>query len=260
MKRDLSRLRAKSYSFHVLADHPSHSELRIKCTQYGKAIIQAKIRHRTNYLEEMSAADIWTANKFIKEPAGDRGCPRIPTLKTRNAAGAEQIINTNDDKAKNFAKTFFPPSPPIQDGREDFIYPELLPDPPPITKEQVQKHIAKLSPYKAPGPDGIPNIVLQKCVDILNVRLTRIFRAIFDLNTYYDPWREFTTIVLRKPGKLNYEIPKAYRPIALISTMAKVLTSIVAENLSQVVKQNHLLLKTTLEDGQAAQQPTQFNT
>jgi hypothetical protein len=48
-------------------------------------------------------------------------------------------------------------------------------------------------------------------------------------------------IVLRKPGKPCYEIPKAYRPIALISTTAKVLTSIVAENLSHLVEKHRLL-------------------
>ena len=114
-------------------------------------------------------------------------------------------------------------------------------DPPQISEEQVRRHIAKLSPYKVHGPDNIPNIVLQKCVDILASRLTCIFRAIFELNTYYDPWREFTTVVLKKPGKPNYEVPKAYRPIALISTTAKVLTSIVAENLSRLVEQHRLL-------------------
>lgn len=51
-------------------------------------------------------------------------------------------------------------------------------------------------------------------------------------------------VVLRKPDKPSYEVPKAYRPITLISTMAKVLTSIVAENLSQVVEQHCLLPKT----------------
>ena len=87
-------------------------------------------------------------------------------------------------------------------------------------------------------------MVLQRCADILLGRLTTIYRAILNLNTYYDPWREFTTVVLRKPGKPSYEVPKAYRPIALISTMAKVLTSVVAENLSRIVEQHRLLPKT----------------
>ena len=58
------------------------------------------------------------------------------------------------------------------------------------------------------------------------------------------PWREFIMVVLRKPGKPSYEVPKAYRPIALISTMAKVLTLIVAENLSQLVERHRLLPRT----------------
>jgi hypothetical protein len=241
MKKDLNRLRAKSYRYRALADHWSHAELKTMNTKYGEAIIQAKRQHWSNYLEEMTAADIWTANKFIKEPAGDGGCPRIPALKTRNETGDTQIINENKEKANIFARTFFPPPPPLPQDQEPNEYPEPLPDPPQISKDQVRKHIAKLSPYKAHGPDGIPNIVLQRCVDILDERLTSIFRAVFELNTYYDPWREFTTIVLRKPGKPSYEIPKAYRPIALISTTAKVLTSIVAENLSHIIEQHRLL-------------------
>ena len=51
-------------------------------------------------------------------------------------------------------------------------------------------------------------------------------------------------MVLRKPDKPNYELPKAYRPIALISTMAKVLTAIVADNISKLVEQHNLLPKT----------------
>ena len=244
MRRDLNRLRAVSFKYRAIADHPSHNELRTKSNVYGDAIIQAKRQHWANYLEEMTATDIWTANKFIKEPAGDGGSPRIPTLKTKNAAGVEISTNNNDDKAKIFARTFFPPAPaqPAEHGHQE--YPEPLPDPPQISADQVRRHIAKLSPYKACGPDGIPNVVLQRCVDIILSRLLTIFRAIISLNTYYDPWREFITVVLRKPGKPSYEVPKAYRPIALISTIAKVLTSIMAENLSQVVEQHYVLPKT----------------
>ena len=154
-------------------------------------------------------------------------------------------ISSNEDKAKIFANTFFP-SPPQIGNQFDYDYQEPLLDPLQITTSQVQQHLAKLSPYKAHGPDGIPNIVLQRCTDILLGRLTTIYRAIFDLNMYYDPWREFTgtTVVLRKPGKPSYEVLKAYRPIALISMMAKVLTLIVTENLSQLVEQHRLLPKT----------------
>ena len=244
LKKELNRLRSISYRNRALAHHPSHQELKQKSNAYGEAIVQAKRQHWTNYLEEMTATDIWTANKFVKEPAGDGGCPRIPTLKIKDDTGQTRTINDNEEKSRTFARTFFPPPPPQRANQEHFEYPAPLPDPPQITTEQVHRHIAKLSPYKAYGPDGIPNVVLQRCADIITERLTIIFRAIIELGTYYDPWREFTTVVLRKPGKPCYETPKAYRPIALISTMAKVLTSIVAENLSHIVELHQLLPKT----------------
>jgi len=50
--------------------------------------------------------------------------------------------------------------------------------------------------------------------------------------------------VLRKPGKPNYKVPKVYRPIALLSTMAKVLTGIVAEDMSRLVEKHQLLPNT----------------
>ena len=243
MKKEINRLRSLSYRHRALADHFSHEELRMKSNQYGEAIIQAKRQHWTNYLEEMTAADIWTANKFIRDPAGDGGCPRIPTLKTRNEQGLEVPVDDNEEKARTFVRTFFPLAPQLPMNQEQQEYPDPLPDPPPITQAQVRRHIARLSPYKVHGPDGIPNVILQKCVELLICRLTTIFRAMIELNIYYDPWREFTTIVLRKPGKPSYETPKAYRPIALICTMAKVLTSVVAENLSRIVEQHRLLPK-----------------
>ena len=48
-------------------------------------------------------------------------------------------------------------------------------------------------------------------------------------------------VVLRKPGKPDYETPKAYHPIALLCTIAKVLTVIVAEDLGWIVKEHQLI-------------------
>ena len=104
----------------------------------------------------MMEDDIWTANKYIKTPIGDSGAPRIPTLKTKNEAGITIEVNDNEDKAKAFVKAFFPP-PPAQPAQADLQedYPAPLPDPPPINKQQIEKVICRLSPYKVPGPGGL---------------------------------------------------------------------------------------------------------
>jgi hypothetical protein len=193
----------------------------------------------------MVASDIWTANKYLKEPVGDGGLPRIPTIRVRDAEGREIEINDNEDKAKFFVKSFFPPPPAAQeDDIAVYDYPEPLPNPPLPDRARIERTIRKLPSYKAPGPDVIPNIVLQKSFDTIADHLCYFYQAVLTLGEFYDPWREFTTVVLRKPDKPNYEVPKAYRPIALISTIAKVLTTLVAENISRLVEQHQLLPKT----------------
>ncbi|KZP27670.1 hypothetical protein FIBSPDRAFT_710433, partial [Athelia psychrophila] len=80
-----------------------------------------------------------------------------------------------------------------------------------------------LSPYKAPGPDGVSNSVYTHCADILVPWLGKLFRATFRLKYYPPRWQIYDTVVLRKAGKPDYSISKAYRPIALLITMAKIL-------------------------------------
>ena len=150
----------------------------------------------------------------------------------------------NDGKAKAFSDAFFPKLPPTSSIPVDFQYPDPLLDLPPITHKQIKAQIHHLSPYKASGPDEIPNIILQKSFNLIADHLLYLFQAVFSLHTYYKPWKHFTTVILRKPGKPDYEVPKAYCPIALLCTIAKVLTAIIAEDLSRLVKKHQLVHST----------------
>jgi hypothetical protein len=60
-------------------------------------------------------------------------------------------------------------------------------------------------------------------------------------NLLYNPWKHFTTVVLRKPSKPRYDLPKSYCPIALLNTMWKVLAGIAAEHLTHYTEKYHLL-------------------
>jgi len=51
----------------------------------------------------------------------------------------------------------------------------------------------------------------------------------------------FMMVVLRKPGKPRYDIPKAYQPIALLNTIWKVLMAIVADQLTFITEKHQLL-------------------
>ena len=192
----------------------------------------------------MKANDIWNANKYLRDLVGDGGSPRIPTLKVTGTDGSVTEINDGQEKANTFTKIFFPPPPETWNVPQNFDYPEPLPEPAIITRAQIERQIQRLSPYKAYGPDEIQNVVLQKCADLILDHLLHVFRTILRLGRYYDPWREFTSVVLRKPGKPSYDVPKAYRPVVLLSTLAKVLTAMVAEDISRLVEKHQLLPQT----------------
>ena len=79
-----------------------------------------------------------------------------------------------------------------------------------LMESQLCCQISQLRPHKAPGNDGIPNVVLKEAVDLILPYLIQIFRAALRLNTYSDAWHTWSTIVLHKPGKARYDVPKAY--------------------------------------------------
>ena len=241
LRKQVNRLASESYKTRALPNHPSHEQHRTMRNKYSEAIKKAKLAHWIEWLESATMADVWIANKYLNAEPSDGGLARIPTLKTRNTNGQQTEAKTNEEKSTTLAKTFFLPVPISSTVPTDYLYPDALPNPAPIMKDQLLRAINKLSPYKAPGPDEIPNAIFKNCSDILIPHLLRIYRAVFLLNTYYPPWREFNTIVLHKPGRPDYSIPKAYRPIALLNTTAKLLTSIIADLMLHLIETHHLL-------------------
>ena len=220
--------------------HHTHAAYEDANKLYHRELEHTKKNHWRDWLEKAEDLDIWTVNKVLAAPASDGGSSKIPTLRhiTNNI---ERLAKTNDEKGIVLAKSFFPPKPHPEPPITDTEYPPPCSKTNKITREIIARQLRKLRPYKAPGPDGIPNIILTKCADLLLDRLFHIYTAIYNNRLYYKPWKTFNTIVLHKPGKPSYEIPKAYRPITLINTLWKVLTAILAEQLTFLAEKHKLL-------------------
>ena len=175
--------------------------------------------------------DVWTANKYATDPPTDGSRTRMPVLKFTDQLGTPHHTTNNAKKSEALAKSFFPP-PPSHPSIPQMCYPCPSDSFKFFTREQIGKAVNKLEAYKAPGPNGVPNVVLKKSIDTLINHLYFIFRAIFELDTYPEEWKESTTIVLRKPGKPSYKEPKAYCLIALLNTLGKLFSLIIANDLS----------------------------
>lgn len=237
MKKTLNKLSNQAYKSRALPDHPIHRELKAHRTAYKKKIFEEKEQHWKEFLEGVDENTIFTAAKYATALDIDTDFRTvIPTLKTLNEDGSvASTAITNEEKATLLASVFFPKAPPNAElNRNPCRNP--LPDPPPFTEERIIKKLQSLSPYKAPGSDGIPNVVLGKCADLLSPYLVHLFNSFDKLKAFVEAWLYSDTGVLRKPGKASYFFAKCFRPIALIMTLAKAYTSLLADDISHVAE------------------------
>jgi len=110
-----------------------------------------------------------------------------------------------------------------------------------ITNHQICHAINKLFLKKAPGPDEITNHVLKNTIDIILLHLHALTQASINIGHFPKPFQTMTTVVLRKPSKPHYTKPTAYRPIALKTSVGKVIESIMGETLSYITETHQLL-------------------
>ena len=219
LRQVMLQSRRKASKLHHEPENPHWERFKEARRKLGSEIVKAKRNHWRDWLEKSTDLDLWTVHRYVTAPAGDRGKTRIPDLAVTTENGSSRARN-NEEKGQMLAKVFFPQkleTHKMSMQQEPEEEPVCKADA--ITKDQIKRALARLKPYKAPGPDSIPNIVLIRCTDVLIDRLWYIYTAIWDRNMYYAPWKEFTTVVLRKPGKPRYDTPKAYRPIALLNTL-----------------------------------------
>jgi len=236
----MNKLGRQSYKLRNNPAHLVHKEHTDAEKLYDRTLERTKRQHWRDWLERAEDPDIWTVHKYTSQPYTDGAKARIPALKYIQD-NIEVTAATNTEKAQALTKSFFPVKPTDPENETEHAFPPTCCKPDQITKEQILLHIWKLKPYKAPGPNGIPNIVLMRCADLLVDRLLYIYKAMLERNIHYPPWKNFTTVVLRKPGKPRYDVPKAYRPIALLNTMWKVLAAIVADQLTYYNEKYSLL-------------------
>lgn len=206
-------------------------------------LCKTKNDHWRNWLEEITEKDIWTANKYISQPFTDGSASRIPTLVKRNDNGDILLeACSNAQKSQILSEVFFPKKPQsLPDHPMDTTpCPPLLPLTPP-TLQQLERQVKRTGPHKVPGPDGIPNIVLHKVFHIIGQRLLDILISSLQLSYFPAAWRTWATIVLKKPGRADYSIPKSYCPIALYNTMGKALSAVISEQMVYLIQKHELL-------------------
>jgi len=190
---------------------------------------KTKTEHWEDWLEGITVKSIWDAHSFMSKPVSDGGKVCIPALKTTDRNGKIAMVKDNKEKSHILHKAFFHDPPENSGVNPNHRYPEPAFRFEQVSDAQITRVAKTLSPYKATGLSEISNSVLTHCIDLLVEFLGPIYRATFRLKHYPQKWKQFNTMVLRKPGKPDYTVAGAYRPIALLEALAKLLSACIKE-------------------------------
>jgi exonuclease III len=200
--------------------------------QYHDPIRQQKRKHWDDFLADND--NIWTAAKYLK--AGNEAFGTVPALRRTDGTSTRD----HEEQAEELLSTFFPPLPSsIEDeGRRPQRAPVGMPT---ITLEDVERQLHAAKSWKAPGDDGLPVIVWKQVWPVVKDHVLALFRQSLAEGALPSQWRHAKIIPLKKPGKEDYTVAKAWRPISLLATLGKVPESVVAERISHMVETHELL-------------------
>jgi hypothetical protein len=106
-----------------------------------------------------------------------------------------------------------------------------------ITIEEMKIAIKKLGVKKAPGTDGIPNEIYKIIATVDPQKLLQLLNTLFETKDFPDEWTTSMIIPIFKKG--DRDLPDNYRPISLICTGLKLLTSILSKRLATWIDKNN---------------------
>src|SRR6266581_27614 len=193
-------------------------------------ILAAKRQWTQDFLDCTDPDNIWSAAKWAK----GRRVSRIPPIMTESG-----LSQTPSEMADAFSARFFSANRlPVLPSQPDD--PDPLPPRPlvPISAEEIQAALSTTSNKSAPGPSGITYKLLKWAFEARPDRFVDLFNAALSLG--HHPWKDAKVVVIPKPNKGDYSLPKAYRPISLLECCGKLLEKIVAKRLLSDI--NHFSL------------------
>ena len=98
------------------------------------------------------------------------------------------------------------------------------------TPAHVYSLLSKLSKSKATGPDNIPAKLLKECPDLIFESLSLIFNQSFKIGVFPNDWKNARVYPLYKNSGKRKD-PSNYRPISVITVVAKVFERITHDQL-----------------------------
>ena len=162
---------------------------------------------------------------------------RIGPLKNKDTT---EKITDAEILSRQYSKVFTTPDRAnVFDSPEDFFDTGHNPEDNNKLKEftvsidLIKEAIDSLPPKAAPGPDGVPNILLKQLKHEISPILQVIFSKSLDKCDVPESFRIAFIKPVKKPLKPRSD-PSSYRPLSLTSNLAKILEKVVKKQLQKV--------------------------
>jgi ribonuclease HI len=222
---------------------------------YFQAVRKKKEECWVNYLESLDLGDVYSVRRYTRE----KGLTKVPTI-VYESNGTQEQASTFDGKCSAFLTTLFPkptssstssptpsnsgstPQNSASPGSKDTNTKTLEWEWPELSEAEVESAILTSSAKKAPGPDRINFDILQHAYKAIPLVFYKVYKVLFDQGIHPTQWKEGIGIVLAKPNKDDYTVPKAYRIIALLNCLGKTLEKIFASRLAYLANTTRNLL------------------
>ena len=154
------------------------------------------------------------------------------------------ILHDPADIAAALQVKFFPISevtPQDSTRTTETLLPRLqAEDIPPVSDLEARKSFGSGRPLAAPGPDGLPNAIYQRCMNSICPRLKELASASLQLSICPQHWKHSQVVALHKGNNPGHEVGKL-RPISLLNTLAKGMETLVASRLKYWAEANMVL-------------------
>ena len=230
---DKKRAHAKYKSTCNQSDYISFSYIRARFKSESKKCYKAHL-FRTESALKYNPRSFWD---FVRKSKSQNGIPNLVHLNGSSCTGPEKISNLfashfNSVYTSNTSNTFDMP----------FLQHDL-PSNSSISIVDIEAGLDKLKNLKSVGPDGLSGIYLYNIRNSISFPLLLLFRRSLDEGVYPSIWKMSCVSPIHKSG--DKSDVKNYRPISILSHLAKLFDSLVLQSIKPSV--NSVLIDERLQ-------------
>ena len=206
---------------------PARNQFAAVRNAFFNAVRDAKSKNWNNFLQGARGKEIFTAMRYTK--------PRR-TDPTPDITLQDETAKTFTEKERLFRKALFLPPPTANLEAETHTQPTRRLPWPRTSHNEIRDAIISSSSSKAPGPDGLGFESLKIAYAAIPEYFHSLFVVLIRAGYHPKVWREATIVIIKKAGKPDYSVPKAYRPISLLNCLGKISEKIMATRLAHMAE------------------------